>query len=56
MINWFIQKNVFDALEYSILLKLAKIYDIDDSGQSLTLHKILNKNNKKRLVIFQTNR
>ena len=37
------KKSVFDALEYSILLKLAKIYDIDDSGQSLTLHKILNK-------------
>lgn len=37
------KKGIFDAVEYSVLLKLAKIYDIDKSRQSITLYHMLNK-------------
>lgn len=37
------KKGIFDAVEYSVLLKLAKIYDIDKSRQSITLYNMLNK-------------
>lgn len=33
----------FDAMEFSVLLKLTKIYDIDPDKQSITLIHILNK-------------
>lgn len=34
---------IFDALEFSVLLKLTKIYDFDPDKQSITLLHILNK-------------
>lgn len=37
------KKGIFDAVEYSVILKLAKIYDIDKSRQSITLYNMLNK-------------
>ena len=41
--------TTFDALEFSVLLKLTKIYDTDPRRQSITLIKILKKvqSNKK---------
>lgn len=33
---------IFDALEYSILMKLAKIYDNDNNNDSVTLYYMLN--------------
>ena len=35
--------TTFDALEFSVLLKLTKIYDTDPRRQSITLIKILSK-------------
>lgn len=37
------KKAVFDALEYSVFLKLSKIYDEDKTAQSITLYNILNR-------------
>lgn len=37
------KKTVFDAVEYSVFLKLSKIYDIDKRDASVTLYKMLNK-------------
>ena len=50
---------IFDALEYSILMKLAKIYDNDDRDDSVTLYYMLNtlqsnaKLNKKDSTIIK---
>lgn len=39
----FLFATTFDALEFSVLLKLTKIYDTDPRRQSITLIKILSK-------------
>lgn len=39
----YILHTIFDALEFSVLLKLTKIYDIDPDKQSITLLHIFNK-------------
>ena len=39
---------IFDAIYNSILVKLAKIYDEDASGQSITIYKILNSVNSQK--------
>lgn len=39
----YLLSSIFDALEYSVLLKLTKIFDKDESSESITLYTLLHK-------------
>lgn len=51
----YLLSTIFDAIEFSLLLKLTKIYDTDPNKQSITLLHILNKVQSNKELNYNSN-